>query len=33
MVFNLGKCYYMTFALNTNENEFVFEDGTTVLSA
>ena len=33
MVFNPGKCYYMTFALNTNENEFVFEDGTTVLSA
>ena len=33
MVLNPGKCYYMTFGLNTTKNEFVLEDGTIVPSA
>ena len=33
MVSNSGKCYYMTFGLNTTKNEFVLEDGTIVPSA
>ena len=33
MVLNRGKCYCMTFGLNTTKNEFVFEDGTIVPSA
>ena len=33
MVLNPGKCYYMTFSLNTTNNEFVLEDGTIVPSA
>ena len=33
MVLNPGKCYYMTFGLNTTKNEFVLEDDIVVLSA
>ena len=33
MVLNPGKCYYMTFGLNTTKNEFVLEDGTIDPSA
>ena len=33
IVLNPGKCYYMTFGLNTTKNEFVLADGTIVLSA
>ena len=33
MVLNRGKCYYMTFGLNTTKNEFVLEDGTIDPSA
>ena len=33
MVLNRGKCYCMTFGLNTTKNQFVFEDGTIVPSA
>ena len=33
MFLNPEKCYYMTFGLNTNKNEFVLEDETTVPSA
>ena len=33
MVLNPGKCYYMTFDLNTTKNEFVIENGTTAPSA
>ena len=33
IVLNPGKCYYMTFGLNTTKNEFVLEDGTIVSSA
>ena len=32
MVLNPGKCYYMTFVLNTTKNEFVLEDGIIVSS-
>ena len=28
MVLNPGKCYYMTFGLNTTKNEFVSKGGT-----
>ena len=28
MALNPGKCYYMTFGLNTIKNEFFLEDGT-----
>ena len=30
IVLNRGKCYYMTFSLNTIKNEFLLEDGTIV---
>ena len=33
MVLNPGKCYYLTFGLNTIKNEFCLEDGTLVSSA
>ena len=33
MVLSPGKCYYMTFGLNTTKNEFAFEDGTILPSA
>ena len=33
MALDPGKCYYMTFDLNTTKNEFVFKDGAIVPSA
>ena len=33
IVLNPGKCYYMTFGLNTTKNEFVLEDDTIVSPA
>ena len=32
-ILNPGKCYYMTFGLNTTKSEFVLEDGTIDPSA
>ena len=31
MVLNPGKCYYMTFGLNTTKTKFVLENGTTII--
>ena len=33
MVLNPGKCYYMTFGLNTTKSDFVPKDSTNVPSA
>ena len=32
MVLNPGKCYFVTFRLNTTTNKLVLEDGTIVSS-